>query len=234
MWKQKIYSSCMVISCSLMMNIGGIHKDPHDTMKNSVTAATTISEQPVFILPNVMLNSSALNFAKDYVKKNNWGLSQLKKRSNTSLNIINSVFEKYDIPSELKYMAVVESNLNAALVCNSTGATGIWQLMSFTADELGLNVSEENDERTHIKKSSVAVAKYLKQLYEDFGDWLLVVAAYNSGPAKVSRAIQLSGSHDFWKLQNYLPTETRNHVKRYISVLYFFELQNNASATVPA
>lgn len=227
----------MMIYCSLMMTVGGIQKDPLDAMKNTVNTDTTISDisdQPVFILPDVMLNPSALNFAKDYVKKNSWGLSQLKKRSNTSLNVINSVFEKYNIPPVLKYMAVVESNLDSELVCNSTGATGIWQLMSFTADELGLNVSESNDERMQIKKSSVAVAKYLKQLYDELGDWLLVVAAYNSGPTKVSRAIQLSGSHDFWKLQNFLPLETRNHVKRYISVVYFFEMQNLPLSQVDA
>ena len=234
MWKQKLYSSGLVIYCSLIMTAGGIQKDPGDGMKNSVNAAAIVSEQPVFILPNVTLNSTALHYAKDYLKKNNWGLSQIKKRSRTSLGIISSVFMKYDIPSDLKYMAVVESNLNTDLVCTSTGATGIWQLMPFTADELGLNVDEGNDERLHIQKSSIAVAKYLKQLYDEFGDWLLVVAAYNSGPAKVTRAIQLSGSHDFWKLQNFLPLETRNHVKRYISVLYFFEMPNNSSATISA
>ena len=231
MWKQKLYSSCMVISCSFIMNIGGIQKDPSDGINNSLKADTTTADLPVFILPNVTLNQAALNFAKDYVKKNSWGLVQLKKKNKTSLNIINSVFIKNNIPSELKYMAVVESNLNTVMVCNSTGATGIWQLMPFTADELGLNVTEENDERLHIQKSSVAVAKYLKQLYEEFGDWLLVVAAYNSGPGKVGRAIELSGSHDFWKLQSFLPLETRNHVKRYISVLYFFEIENESSNT---
>src|SRR6185369_6885856 len=132
---------------------GGMQKDPTDVTKNIVNTDTIVSKQPVFSLPNEILNPSALNFAKDYVKKNNWGLSQLKKRSKTSLSIINSVFEKYDLPSELKYMAVVESNLEADLICNTTGATGIWQLMSFTADELGLNVRGENDERLQIKKS---------------------------------------------------------------------------------
>lgn len=233
MWRQKLYRSGLMIYCSLIMTVGGLQKDPGDRMKNSVNADAIATSQPVFILPDVALNSNALLYAKDYLKKNNWGLSQIKKRSKTSLSIINSVFKKYNIPSALKYMAIVESNLNTELVCSSTGATGIWQLMPFTADELGLNVSEENDERLHIQKSSAAVAKYLKQLYDEFGDWLLVIAAYNSGPVKVNRAIQLSGSHDFWKLQNFLPLETRNHVKRYISVLYFFEMQNGVLNTVP-
>ena len=161
-------------------------------------------------------------------KKNSWGLEKIKERSQSNFKIINSVFSKYDIPPELKYMAVVESNLNADTVCNSSGATGIWQLMPFTALELGLKITDDIDERLHIYKSSAAAAKYLKQLYAEFGDWLLVIAAYNSGPAKVTRAINLSGQNEFWQLQNFLPAETRNHVKRFVSVLYFFEEQNKA------
>jgi membrane-bound lytic murein transglycosylase D len=195
---------------------------------------TTISHEPVFTLPDFDMNSTALLYAKEYVKKNSWGLEKLKKKSRNSLAVINSVFKKNHIPTELKYMAIVESNLNNDTVCSSTGATGIWQLMPFTACELGLKITDTGDERMNIYKSSAAVTKYLKQLYAEFGDWLLVVAAYNSGPAKVSHAIQLSGSHDFWQLQNFLPLETRNHVKRYISILYFFELQNNSSTTVAA
>jgi membrane-bound lytic murein transglycosylase D len=165
----------------------------------------------------------ALEFAKDYLKKNTWDLEKLKKRSRSKLRIINSIFSEYNIPLELKYMAIVESNLNADTVCNSTGATGIWQLMPVTACELGLKITDEVDERLQVYKSSTAAAKYLKQLYAEFGDWLLVVAAYNSGPAKVTRAINLSGYRNFWQLQNFLPAETRNYVNRFVSMLYFFE-----------
>ena len=224
MLRQKLYSLGLMIYCSLV-TAGNFQKLPGIVTKNIVTD-TIISQGPVFTLYSFDLNPSALQFANEYIKKNSWGLEKLKKSSRSSLSIINSVFSKHAIPTELKYMAVVESNLNTTTVCNSTGATGIWQLMPFTASELGLKITDSCDERLHIYKSSAAVAKYLKQLYSEFGDWLLVIAAYNSGPGKVTRAIQLSSSRDFWELQNLLPLETRNHVKRYLSVLQFFESQN--------
>ena len=233
MLRRKLYSAGLLIFCSLI-TAGNFQKGPDAGIKN-VTGTDTISNEPVFTRPDFDLNPTALQFAKVYVKKNRWGLEKIKKRSRSSFTIINSVFSKSDIPLELKYMAIVESNLNTDTVCNSSGATGIWQLMPFTARELGLKIKGDSDERLHIHKSSAAVAKYLKQLYTEFGNWLLVIAAYNSGPAKVTRAIRSSGSNDFWELQNLLPLETRNHVKKFISVLYFFEEQNNiAEQTTPS
>lgn len=225
MLKGKLYCAGLLICCSLF-TAGTIKKGSSSGIRNFTGNDTVISSEPVSTPSDFDLNPTALLFAKEYVKKNSWGLEEIKKRSRSRFKIINSVFSRYEIPHELKYMAIVESNLDADTVCNSTGATGIWQLMPVTAIELGLKVTDDNDERLHIHKSSAAAAKYLKQLYAEFGNWLLVIAAYNSGPAKVTRAINLSGHHDFWKLQDLLPAETRNHVKRFISVLYFFEEQN--------
>lgn len=225
MLRRKIYSAGLLI-CFSLITAGNIQKGSATGTKNITGSDTMIVQGPVSTPSDFDLNPAALLYAKEYVKKNNWGLERLKKRSRSSLKIINSVFSKYEIPPELKYMAVVESNLNADTVCNSSGATGIWQLMPFTALELGLKITDHNDERLHIHKSSAAAAKYLKRLYAEFGDWLLVIAAYNSGPTKVTRAINLSGNKNFWKLQNFLPEETRNHVKRFVSVLYFFEEEN--------
>lgn len=225
MLKGKLYCAGLLIYCSLI-TAGTIQKGSNTGIKNFAGNDTVISYEPVSTPSDFDLNPAALQFAKDYVKKNSWGLEKIKKRSQSRFKIINSVFSRYDIPHELKYMAIVESNLNADTVCNSSGATGIWQLMPVTALELGLKITEDSDERLHIHKSSEAAAKYLKQLYAEFGDWLLVIAAYNSGPAKVTRAINLSGHNEFWQLQDFLPAETRNHVKRFVSVLYFFEEQN--------
>lgn len=228
MLRRKIYSAVLLISCSLITT-GNIQKGSDAGTKTITGNDSIILQEPVSTPSDFDLNPAALLYAKEYVKKNNWGLEKLKKRSRSSLKIINSVFSKYDIPTELKYMAIVESNLNADTVCNSSGATGIWQLMPVTALELGLKITDDIDERLHIHKSSAAAAKYLKQLYTEFGDWLLVIAAYNSGPAKVTRAINLSGNNNFWQLQNFLPAETRNHVKRFVSVLYFFEEENKTA-----
>ena len=233
MLRQKLYSAGLLIYCSLF-TVGNIQKGSANktkivTANNTIYNDTIISQTPVLNLPSIDLNHSAFQFAKEYVKENIDDLEKLKKGVRSKFSIINSVFSKYDVPPELKYLAIVESNLDEDTACSSAGARGIWQLMPVTACELGLKVTDEVDERLYVSKSSAAAAKYLKQLYAEFRDWLLVVAAYNSGPAKVTRAIDLSGTHTFWQMQGFLPAETRNHVKRFVSMLYFFEGQNKAT-----
>jgi membrane-bound lytic murein transglycosylase MltF len=122
----------------------------------------------------------------------------------------------------LRYLAVVESELRTSAT-SRVGAKGPWQLMPETAQILGLKVDQDCDERTDYYKSTPAAARYLKDLYAQFGDWLLVLAAYNGGPAPIHHAIRRSGSRNFWVLQRYLPTETRRHVKRFIATHYYFE-----------
>ena len=235
MLRQKLYSAGLLIYCSFA-TVGNIQKGSGNktkivTANNTIYNDTIISGASSFLtLPGLDLNQPALQFAKAYVKKNFDDLEELKKTIHSKVSIINSVFSKYDVPAELKYLAVVESNLDKEDTSySSAGARGIWQLMPVTASELGLKINDDVDERLYVSKSSIAAAKYLKQLYAEFGDWLLVVAAYNSGPAKVTRAIDLSGSHTFWQLQNYLPAETRGHVKRFVSTVYFFEGQKKAT-----
>lgn len=222
MLRRKFYNAVLLICCSLITT-RNIQKGPGTGLMNVAGTDTTISHEPVFTLPDFDLNPTALQYAEEYIMKNSWGLEKLKESSQLDLTIINSVLTRHGIPDELKYMAIVESNLNTDTVCNRTGATGLWQLMPVTARELGLKVTGDHDERLHIDKSSAAAAKYLQRLYAEFGDWLLAIAAYNSGPGKVTRAINLSGHKNFWQLEEFLPTETRNHVKRFMSVMYFFE-----------
>jgi membrane-bound lytic murein transglycosylase MltF len=137
-------------------------------------------------------------------------------------SIIDSVLHKYHLPLELKYLAVIESELKPSALSH-VGARGPWQLMPGTAQVLGLKTSHQNDERTSYYKSTIAAAKYLRDLYAQFNDWLLVLAAYNGGPKPVYNAIQKSGSKNFWILQNYLPAESRDHVKKFIATHYYFE-----------
>jgi membrane-bound lytic murein transglycosylase D len=108
---------------------------------------------------------------------------------------------------------------------SSAGAVGPWQLMPNEATRLGLKLSPI-DERTDYYKSTKAAATILKELYEKFGDWLLVVAAYNGGAGRLSNVIQKKGTKDFWQLQYDLPLETRNHVKKFIATHYVFEEEN--------
>lgn len=173
-------------------------------------------------VPRIQLNSRALKFVKDYNARNNEALEKVRERGNRYFPMMDSIFTLYHLPVELKYLAAVESELKSKAV-SRVGAAGPWQLMASTARDLSLRVKGKYDERFNYCKSTVAAAKYLRDLHNQFGDWLLVIAAYNSGPGKVLYAIKMSGSHNFWRLQNFLPAETRGHVKRFIATHYFFE-----------
>jgi membrane-bound lytic murein transglycosylase D len=173
-------------------------------------------------VPKIRLNSHVVNFVRDYSKGNDEDLEVIRKRGDRYFPMMDSVFTAYHLPTELKYLAAVESELKATAV-SRVGAVGPWQLMASTARDLSLKVKGKYDERKNYSKSTVAAAKYLRDLYDQFGDWLLVIASYNSGPGKVLTAIKKSGSRNFWVLQNYLPAETRGHVKRFIAIHYYFE-----------
>jgi membrane-bound lytic murein transglycosylase D len=176
----------------------------------------------------VRLNKHAVAFVRNYIQKNNETLESVKERSHSPFKTMDQVFTKYGLPVELKYLAVIESELNPSAM-SPVGAAGPWQLMPATAKILGLKVSAGNDERKLYGKSTKAAALYLRDLYTEFGDWLLVMAAYNCGPGPVYTAIRKSGSHNFWALQAYLPGESREHVKKFIATHYYFE--GNGSAT---
>jgi membrane-bound lytic murein transglycosylase MltF len=176
----------------------------------------------------VQLNKNAVRFVRNYIQKNNGELVKIKQKSMSPFKTMDMVFRKYGLPVELKYLAVVESELNPRAV-SCVGAVGPWQLMPVTAKILGLKISPANDERKQYHKSTKAAALYLRDLYTEFGDWLLVVAAYNCGPGPVYTAIHKSGSRNFWNLQAYLPGESREHVKKFIATHYYFE--GNGSVT---
>jgi Transglycosylase SLT domain len=172
--------------------------------------------------PQIKLNKKGILFVKKYIKNSSECLVSVKKRSMIPFTIIDSVFNQYHLPIELKYLAVIESELKPSALSH-VGARGPWQFMPGTAQVLGLKVTRQNDERTNYYKSTIAAAKYLRDLYAQFDDWLLVLAAYNGGPRPVYNAIRESGSKNFWVLQNYLPAESRDHVKKFIATHYYFE-----------
>ncbi|HZI68800.1 MAG TPA: lytic transglycosylase domain-containing protein, partial [Hanamia sp.] len=118
-----------------------------------------------------------------------------------------------------------ESDLKSTALSDK-GARGPWQFMPGTARGFGLVVNANEDDRTDYFKSTNAAAKYLLSLYKNLKDWLLVIAAYNGGEGRVYSAIKKSGSHNFWKLQYYLPEESRNHVKKFIATHYIMETGN--------
>lgn len=169
------------------------------------------------------LNPMAVSFVKSYIARNSKGFQAMKEWAKGYFTMMDQVLTEHGIPKELKYLAVIESGLkyNAK---SWSGAVGPWAFMPDAARTYGLKIARGRDERLDYFKSTHAAARLLTDLYSRYGDWLLVVAAYNSGPANVDKAIRKSnGSRDFWTLQYFLPNETMNHVKKFIGCHYIFE-----------
>lgn len=171
------------------------------------------------------VNPFAENYMQDYLKAHQGYLLKLRKTGRPYFNFIDGILTQYGLPKELKYLAVIESDLKSTAL-SPKGARGPWQFMPYTARGFGLVVNQNEDDRTDYFKSTNAAAKYLLSLYKDLKDWLLVIAAYNGGEGRVYSAIKKSGSHNFWDLQYDLPEESRNHVKKFIATHYIMETGN--------
>ena len=172
------------------------------------------------------LNPRAIGFVKDYLAVHQDRLMKMKTWGAPYFLAIEKILNRYHLPPTLKYLAVIESDLKTTAL-SSAGAVGPWQLMPGTAKDLGLTVSKTADDRTDLTKSTHAAARFLSMLYEQLGDWLLVVAAYNGGPARLDNIIKRNDKKDFWEIQNDLPAESRNHVKKFIATHYIFEGQGS-------
>ena len=168
------------------------------------------------------VNPNAESYMQDYLKVHSNNLLKMKGWGQPYFNLIDNILSQYGLPRELKYLAVIESNLSTGAT-SWKGAGGPWQFMPYTARDYGLVVNGFFDERRDYYKSTHAAARYLLTLYSQMHDWLLVIAAYNGGPGRVYSAIKKSGSRNFWSLQYYLPTESRNHVKKFIATHYIME-----------
>ncbi len=171
------------------------------------------------------MNDYVMDYTKKYMTTHNRTLAVVKERGNKNFSLIDNVLTKNNIPKELKYLAVIESALNNKAI-SPVGAVGPWQFMASTARMMGLTVNKKTDDRQDLYKSTHAAAKYLTYLYDQLNDWLLVVAAYNSGPTPVLRAMEKTGSNNFWDIKKYLPRETQGHVLAFIATASIFENMN--------
>ena len=134
--------------------------------------------------------------------------------------LFSKYLKKYDMPDELKYLSIIESGLNPNAI-SRVGAGGLWQFMPATGKMYNLSQSWYIDERMDPHKSTEAACKYLRQLYNMFGDWELALAAYNTGPGNVRRAIRRSGyKKGFWEIYRYLPRETRSYLPQFVAMIY--------------
>lgn len=174
-------------------------------------------------LPNVMempYNNIVQKFIDRYTGRLRHSVSYMLGASNFYTPIFEEALEAYGLPLELKYLPVIESALNP-MATSHAGAAGLWQFMVATGKQYGLEVNSLVDERRDPVKSSFAAARYLKDLYNIFGDWSLVIAAYNCGPENINKAIHRAGGEaDYWKIYPYLPRETRGYVPAFIAANY--------------
>ena len=165
-------------------------------------------------------NEVVQKFIDRYSGRLRHSVSYMLGASNFYMPIFEEALETYGLPLELKYLPVIESALNPTAV-SRVGATGLWQFMLATGKRYGLEVNSLVDDRRDPIKSSYAAANYLKDLYKVFGDWNLVIAAYNCGPDQINKAIhRAKGSKDYWQIYPYLPKETRGYVPAFIAANY--------------
>jgi len=156
--------------------------------------------------------------------------------SNLYFPLFEEILDREGLPIEFKYLSVVESALNPIAV-SRVGATGIWQFMYNTGLMYNLKVNSYIDDRRDPVKATIAACQYFKEMYRIYGDWLLVIAAYNCGPGNVNRAITRSGGKtNFWEIMPYLPAETRGYVPAFIAVTYVmnYSREHNLCPVAPA
>lgn len=165
-------------------------------------------------------NNKVHAFVNYFAVKDREYTRMIIKRKNVYFPLFEKYLKKYGIPEELKYLSIVESGLNPTAVSRAH-AVGLWQFMSYTGRHYGLHQDWYIDERMDPEKSTEAACKYLKQLYNMFGDWELAIAAYNTGPGNIRKAIRRSGyKKSFWEIYPYVHRETRAYLPQFIAIAY--------------
>ncbi|WP_127846694.1 lytic transglycosylase domain-containing protein [Psychroflexus aestuariivivens] len=172
---------------------------------------------------NIEYNESLESVIGYFLRREKESTERLMALSKFYFPMFESTFDRYNVPLEMKYLALVESALNPRAK-SRVGATGLWQFMYNTGKAYDLDVNSYVDERMDPLASTEAAAKYLKRLHEMFDDWDLALAAYNSGMGNVSKAIRRSGGNtNFWEIRKFLPRETAGYVPSFQAIMYIFE-----------
>lgn len=190
---------------------------PTDTLKARLER---LNEKSPF---NIVYNPSLEGVIKSFLSRKKDFMERMLLASQFYFPLFEQELDNYNIPLEIKYLAVVESALNPRAK-SRVGATGLWQFMYSTGKMYGLDVSSYVDERSDPIKATEAACKYLSKLYTIFGDWDLALAAYNSGPGNVNKAIRRSGGYtNYWNIRRNLPRETAGYVPAFLATMYLFE-----------
>ncbi|GAA4306018.1 lytic transglycosylase domain-containing protein [Aestuariibaculum suncheonense] len=231
-WLEELYSNSLydtVYNAVTEINFEEVEYPelPTDTLKARL--ALLNAKTPF----NVEYNASLESVIKSYLKNRRDLLQRLINLSAFYFPMFERELDNYGLPLEIKYLAVVESALKPRAK-SRVGATGLWQFMFSTGKMYGLDVSSYVDERSDPIKSTEAAAKYLSKLYEIFGDWDLALAAYNSGPGNVTKAIRRSGGYqNYWNIRHNLPRETAGYLPAFLANMYIFEYAQEHGFTKP-
>jgi membrane-bound lytic murein transglycosylase D len=203
------------------------------TLSSDTTAVPVIAETPLFSNYNfsyknrldsihteipLAYNEAVQKYIEIYTGRKDM-MGKMLGLSEYYFPIFEHALKAFQVPQELKYLPIIESAMNSHAI-SRVGATGLWQFMFSTAKGYGLNIDNYVDERKDPIQASYAAAAYFKDAYEQLGDWLLAIAAYNCGTGNVNRAINKAHSRDFWEIRAYLPLETRNYVPAFIAAVY--------------
>lgn len=202
-----------------ILNAYGYSPEQVPTFAPDITAARmkAIDKDTPF---DLVYNNTVQGFIDLYAVRRRDITTKVLGQSQLYFPMFEEALAKYGIPMEMKYLAIVESALNPTAI-SSAGAGGLWQFMVGTGKMYGLEVSSYQDDRFDPYKSTDAACRYLRFLYDTFGDWQLALAAYNSGPGNVNKAIRRSGGkRDFWEIKSFLPKETQGYVPAFIAVNY--------------
>ncbi len=172
---------------------------------------------------NIEYNPGLENVIKSFLKNRKNAFARLMATSEYYFPMFEEALAKQNVPLEIKYLAVVESALNPKAV-SRMGATGLWQFMYQTGKQYNLHIDSYVDERSDPLKASEAATQYMTNMYRIFGDWDLVLAAYNSGPGNVAKAIRRSGGQqNYWNIRKYLPKETQGYLPAFLATMYIYE-----------
>ncbi len=174
-------------------------------------------------------------YLRRYLSLGRYDASLMLGRAELWFPLIEQIFAAEGLPQSLKYLAVVESNLQPDAL-SEAGARGLWQFMPATARLYGLEVNAHRDERLDPWRATMAAARYLKDLYAEFGDWELALAAYNCGSGRVRQAIRAGGTRNYWHLRPYLPRQTSYYVPAFLAAAYvcqYYQLHSLEVRPVP-
>ncbi|CAM3419684.1 LysM peptidoglycan-binding domain-containing protein [Zobellia roscoffensis] len=223
LWMKELYANAS-LSDEMFREVEHLDYDktyptslPTDTLKARLER---LNQKTPF---NIAYNPSLENVIKSFLFRKRDLMERMLTVSQFYFPLFEQELDNYNIPLEMKYLSIVESALNPR-ARSRVGATGLWQFMYGTGKQYQLDVSSYVDDRRDPIKATTAACQFLSKLYDIYGDWDLALAAYNSGPGNVNKAIRRSGGHkNYWNLRRYLPRETAGYVPAFLATMYLFE-----------